>query len=166
MKYHFAIRYLVFGLVVCLSLTAIVRAQEKAVRFEGEIVAFDRFNSLLNVTHVPPTQLFLMKISRVVKGKENANYIFVKQRNYDDETSLLKAINAGKYRFTMNLTREPDCDSSLKGLDKIRIAGRVENSKDFPRIEWLRSDLNIPVDVRFPCYALNGKDFIVQQKSQ
>lgn len=166
MKYQLAIRFLLLGMVVCLSLTAIVRAQKKSVCLEGEIVAFDRFNSLLNVTNVPPTQLFLMKISRGVKGKRSGNYIFVKQRNYDDETSLLKPINSGRYRFTMKVTRQPDCDSSLEGLDKIRISGRGEKSKDVPRIEWLRSDLYVPVDERFPCYVLNGKDFIEQQKSQ
>lgn len=166
MKYQVAIRFLLLGLVGCLSFTAIVRAQNKSVRFAGEIVAFDRFNSLLKVTNVPPTQLFLMKISRVVKGKGTGNYIFVKQRNYDDETSLLKPINSGRYRFRMKLTREPDCDSSLEGLDKIRISGRVENSKDVSRIEWLRSDLGVPTIEIFPCYALDGKDFIEQKRSR
>jgi hypothetical protein len=158
--YRLVVRFLLFCLLICLNLTATAWAQMKTIRVEGEIVAFDKYGPLLQLTNVPETQIFLMKINEIFKGKETGEYIFVIQRNFDNKTSLLELVTAGKYRFSMKLSRELGCDSSIKGLDDIKISGRPEDSKVVPRIEWLRSDLDVPIDERFPCYTLNGKEFI------
>jgi hypothetical protein len=113
------------------------------IKVVGEIVGYDKLSPLFHITFAEKLQTFILKVDKVLKGKESENYIIVVHKTFDNENKLLEKILKGSNKVKLKLRREKSCDSSLERL----------------KIEWV-SKLTTKPDSKMPCYLLNAKDII------
>lgn len=150
------ILFIVFG---SFTLTGV----SQSIIVEGKILAFDSFGSLLRVSSVPPTQIFIMRSVRVLKGKEVSRTLIIRQENFDERSALLTLIPDGGVSFIMKLTRQRACDSSFDALDVVYLNDRSQAAKPVSRIIPVKEPLVIPRQSVLPCYVLNNREYILDK---
>lgn len=147
--------FIIISIFLCSNIVVTVFSQEdKRVKVEGEIVAYDKLSPLISVTTASKIQTFILKVDKVIKGGESESYIIIVHKTFDNENKVLKKVLNGNNKVKLKLNREKSCDSSLENLQNVKIEGKPQSQEDLSRIEWISNKATKP-DSKMPCYLLN-----------
>jgi hypothetical protein len=127
-----------------------VFGQDK-ITVKAEIVAFDKYDRAIRVRSVPASQLFLVRVKKVLKGSESEEFLLVRQVSEKWDGLLRHAQNA-KSGIQMTLSRNRTCDATL--ASSVFVFESVGSDEVVSRFEWLRNDIKIASDKSINCYVL------------
>lgn len=130
-----------------------IKQETERVKIEGNIIAYDKLSSLLDITWSSNIQTYILKVNKIIKGSEPELYIIVINKSFDTENKVLKRILNGNKRVRLELNREKNCDASLEEI--VQPEGESENQEAISRFEWLDDDTTKPTS-KMPCYLIKG----------
>jgi hypothetical protein len=119
----------------------------------GEVVGYDRFASLMNITSAPQSQMVIVRTMKKIKDSQIQSYIIVVYKS-SAVKSLPKEMFDGKSRWKFWLTRDENCDSRWIDIKSLKNTEGNQNLKDNSRFEWTSSKQNIADEIKLPCYIL------------
>lgn len=130
-----------------------INAQEFDLKIKGSIVMYDRFppGAFLNMSGA--TSTFVVKISKIVEGKEGAEYVLIATNHSFDK----KEFDAKK-NLQFNLLRIPAFDEKVNNLlyfDTQKTIPALLLSKEAKLEE-------IPLDRTLPAYIFLGNEYAVK----
>lgn len=149
----------------CLSLHRVCLAQSKEeLRAIGRVVGFDRFASLTNITSAPQSQTIILKLDKILKGRQSRSYVVVVYDSWKGKPSLPEEMFNGKSKWKFYLTRKESCDSEWQNIVSLNSDGESQVFTRSSRFEWITSKPDIANNVKLPCYALESYKMLNKEK--
>lgn len=144
------------GSLFCLSATEPSAYKLDEVRLRGTIVGFDSLASSGNITYAPQSQLLIVRINKMISGREQSRYIIVIYEYFASEDRFLPDLISGRQkRWEFVLSRRTSCDNPLA---KIRYAkGFSLEGKEIFKVLRLEDNGgldDVPDSKILPCYEV------------
>jgi len=144
----------------CFNLNEVCLAQNREkLKATGEVIGFDRFASLTNITSAPQSQTIVVKLNKITKGKQSQPYVIVVYKSWKGEPLLPEKIFNGKSKWKFRLAREESCDSTLEDIVSLKNTEENQNFEGVSRFEWTSLKPDVADNVKLPCYILGYKDY-------
>jgi len=162
-------KYLVF-VVVALLISCIkptgeiygVRPETQSLEAVGTVVAYDQLAPLTNITWVLQSQVFLVRISKSIKGRAKGPYIKLVYKYAPNDSPLPQNILDGNIQWRFILKRDISCDSSLREMKAVKSQTK-EGEIAIPRLKF-RSETEMVEDgVSLPCYVLKPGKYRIEK---
>jgi hypothetical protein len=132
------------------------------LRIVGSIIGFDAYSHLINQPESVAYEILLVRVDRILAGKENAKYIRVQYTYGPGEPALPSQIFDGGRQWRLLLSRDANYDLPLREL--LYNGARDERGKDLPpilrlkRLPGAENEHLPPADTVIPCYAIRPGD--------
>lgn len=146
------------GILAVMLLTHVPFAEGSTVRIRGEIVAVDAMSTLAQMTNIPASQLYIVRVlnSEQTGGRK---FVLVRHKDFDRDSEIADPIEPGMNIFVFKAKRSKDCDASLDSMDKIRLVGTPSLEDQLPRFTWLSHFSDLSNEEELPCYTFRGNAF-------
>jgi hypothetical protein len=169
------IRKIVKSLVVMLLVVFVgsfIDARERQtvnrqLKINGRIVGYDQSVSLTGLTSTPKIDVLIVRVEKIIKGQEKANYIKVLREYWKDDFSLSKDLTNDRKEWTFLLTKAQGCDESLREMQFPSKKTSEGTEIQVPRYKPSTGAEaeGIPEDLKLPCYRVRP-DGITPLKKQ
>jgi hypothetical protein len=144
----------------CFDLSKVCLAQKKEkLKATGEVVGFDRFASLTNITSAPQSRTLIVKLNKLIKGKQSHPYTIVVYKSWGGEPLLPEEMFNGKSKWKFKLTSENSCDSTWKDITSLENSQENQDFKGNSRFEWIPVKPDVADNANLPCYIFGYKDY-------
>lgn len=151
--------YLIVVFAVTIFVPTIVVGQSSSARsrlkMRGTVIAYKTSSSFSYSSILGVSNILVIKILKIGKGKERSNYVIVRFSSGGEKypTSEFAAYKS----FDFDLRRANYCDMKLQKLmefdmrnDKGEVTGTVPNLEIVPNID----PASLPLNETLPCYVL------------
>ncbi|HEX8286725.1 MAG TPA: hypothetical protein VF556_01940 [Pyrinomonadaceae bacterium] len=132
--------------------------KKKNIKIVGKVVGFDSLAALSNITYAPQSQLLILRIDNLLKGKEKARHIKIVYEYFSTEAAYLSELLSDKnQKWKLNIARDASCDSTLKE-SKYSKSYSIDNKEELliNRLKDVDGLENIPENTKLPCYILKN----------
>jgi hypothetical protein len=159
--------WLVTVLILIVSCCALAKHEQKARRdliVQGRVVAtYVTFVDLVRLTDLPNVETLIVRIERVIKGKQQSRFIKIRYQCWEGEPSLPDSILDSTKRLRFSLSRDHSCDSSLGKMKGAKPATQKGAEVAFPYFKFTSETEGLTDDTNLPCYVLKPGDYRVQK---
>ena len=112
-----------------------------------KVVGYDELAPLMNLTSAPQIEVLIVRVMKLIKGKEQSDYIKVIYQHLHNQPDLPKEFFDSRHLWRFTLTRASSDDLSCKGpLPRLRPATGAETEQ-------------LPGNTSLPCYILRPGGF-------
>ncbi|HEX6649013.1 MAG TPA: hypothetical protein VF075_05725 [Pyrinomonadaceae bacterium] len=130
----------------------------------GPVIAYDRsVTRLTQLTFVPNTEVLIVRVDKLIKGKEQAHYLKVVYRYGTDEPSLAKEIFDSTSQWRFKLKRDRNCDSSVGQMKSVKIQTEEGEEVTLSGLKFSGQTEGLTDDTNLPCYVLTPGDYRAQK---
>ena len=128
----------------------------------GPVVAYERsLTALVQLTFVPNTEVLIVRVDKLIKGKEQAHYLKVVYRYGTDEPSLTKEVLDSSSQWRFRLKRDHNCDSSVGQMKSVKTP--EEEEVTFLGLKFTGKTEGLTDDTNLPCYLLEPGNYRPQK---
>jgi hypothetical protein len=153
-------------LMIWVGGTSSQRSQDGSrLELDGVVIARELAPlTLVTLTFVPNSELFLVRLEPCDGCKEKAQYIKVLYLHWHNESSLPAEMFETKNFWHFKVIRRSNCDGSIKALEP-KSDSSQQRDTSLPRVIWMPwiQVQNVPTDVVLPCYELHPHDFHLKE---
>lgn len=132
--------FALFVVVACFFSDTYGQDTEQEIKIVGRVIAYDDF---INITGAPQLQHLIVKVSKLLDGREQSTFLRVVYQALHGQSGLPKEVGSSQSQWLFTLKRATDddevCKESVKG--------------------WIRTkpktDQAVPDFEKLPCYLLS-----------
>lgn len=140
----------------------LIQAQKVSsrIKLSGTVVAFEQSPwHISKLTSVEKSEVMIVRVNKVIKGKEQSKYIKVIYRYLSEKNALPEKVFSSDNEWNFALTRNSSCDNSIaktypKSQRNDVIAG--DDSAMIYLVPTGSHDKNILTEQILPCYSLKS----------
>ena len=137
-------------------------SKQPGLTIVGPVVAYERsVLQLAQLTFVPNKEVVIVRVDKLLKGREPARYLKVVYNYGTDEPAFEKEIFDSRKQWRFRLKRDQSCDSSIGQMKSVE-----PQSKEGPAVSGLKftSETDVlPDETSLPCYELKPGDYKLQK---
>src|SRR5690349_3038411 len=137
-------------------------SKQPGLTIVGPVVAYERsVTQLAQLTFVPNREVVIVRVDKLVKGREQARYLKVVYNYGTDEPSLMKEILNSQKQWRFRLKRDQSCDSSIGQMKTVEPA--TKEGALVSGLKFISETEVLPDETSLPCYELKPGDYKVQK---
>lgn len=138
--------------------------KESMLTIVGPVIAYERsVTRLAQLTFVPNTEVLIVRVDKLLKGHEQAQYLKVVYRYGTDEPSLSKEVFDSRSQWRFTLKRDRNCDSSVGRMKSVKTQIKEGEEVILSGLQFTDETEELTDDTNLPCYILRPGNYRAQK---